>query len=95
MREAAGPKTDEPKDPGVTGGIVRRTACKGALGKGMQKFVGRSAPGDAAVQAPWAPMFLPSAGPGMQPHPRAEETTTLRKLAWGQGDPKEATKELR
>ena len=36
------------------GAAARRTACAGAVGKGMQKFVGAPAHGTPSEQASWA-----------------------------------------
>ena len=47
VREAAGPATNEPRDPIAIGNTVRKAACKSTFGKAMQKIVGGAALGSS------------------------------------------------
>ena len=83
-----------PRDLVSIGAAVRRTACAGALGKGMQKFVGSPVAAPSSEQATWAPLFLPSAENRSMAHPAQDERERLRLSAWGGGDPAVAKREL-
>ena len=61
----------------------------------MQRLAGSPAAGSQEEKARWAPLFLPSARPGTQPHPTPDEVTQAAALAWGQGDSREALKQMK
>ena len=90
----SGVASKQPRDLLSTGATVRRTACAGALSKGMQKFVSTPVTASMSDQAAWAPLFLPSARPDQRPHPTPDEHERHRLAAWGQGDPAAAKREM-